>query len=54
MFNTRYQVLCNDQDFSEENLRDLRGQVFDQENRESFAPKEEALSLLIEEMYLDW
>jgi len=54
LFNTRYQVLCDDRDFSKEDLGDPRGQVFDQEHRESLAPEEEALLLPIEERYLKW
>ena len=43
----------DDWDFSEEDIRDLWKQVFDQEHRESLALEEEILSLPIEEKYLD-
>jgi len=44
---------CDGRGFSEENLRVPRGQVLDQEHKESLAPKEDALSLSIEERYFD-
>jgi len=53
LFNIRYQVSCDDQDFNKEDMGDHRGQVLDQENRESPAPEEAALSLPIEQRYLD-
>jgi len=53
-FNIRYQVSYDDQDFSKEDLTYPRGQVLAQQHRESLAPEEETLSLLIEEKYLDW
>ena len=34
-------------------MKDLKKQVLDQENRESLVSEEEALSLSIEEKYLD-
>ena len=53
LFNTRYQVSCDDRDFNEEDMRGPRGQVLDQEHRESLAPEEQDLLLSIEEKYLD-
>jgi len=53
LFNTRYQVSCDDRDFNEEDMRDPCKQVFDQEHRESLASEDEALSLSIEVIYLD-
>ena len=53
MFNTRYQISCDDQDFNEKDMRDPRKLVLDQEHRESLTREDEVLSLSIEERYLD-
>jgi len=53
LFNTRYQVSCDDRDFSEKDIGDPKKQVLDQKHRESFAPEKETLSLPIQERYLD-
>jgi len=53
LFNTRYQVSCDDQDFSEEDMGDTREKVLDKKHRESLALEKDALSFPIEEMYLN-
>jgi len=53
LFNIRYQVSCDDRDFNKEDMGDPRGQILDQENRESLAAEEVTLSLPIEQRYLD-
>jgi len=53
LFNIRYKIPCDDRDFRKEDIRDSREQVLDKEHWKLLAPKEETLSLLIEERNFD-